>query len=292
MESSKDRFFALPCDYYNIIAEENLKSTDRKLLFAIIWFTLGWGTPTKTVPRKSLRKFAKISEKTFYESRKRLVASRLISIQEQRPTQRSDGTTRQSHTKYTVLLAPKPYHPLPYDLVEFFAPELSGPELLLWLVIMRRQKGRDFWFATLRQLQSLTGYGPTAIKKARNTLLQRGLIEGQRGLSEPLSVAGYRSSPPQKWMRPCDWKDLGSSYLWVYLEEQQVDHTGGAIPPNLRPNEAAFLNNVFEQLGDEFLAATDRLMSRLADQGRLHLYERELMALANELHRRFVLQER
>jgi hypothetical protein len=211
-------------------------------------------------------------------------------IQGRHPIRRLDSTIRQSYTEHTVLLAPKPYEPLPYDLVETFAPGLSGPELTLWLVIMRKQKCRGFWSATLPQLQALTGYGPTAIKKARNVLLQRRLIDGQRGLNDPLSIAGYRSSPPPSCMQPCEWKDLGSSCLWIFLEEQQLKHTGRVIPPSLSPNESAFLNNVFDQLGDDFLAATDRLTSRLADHGQLHLYERKLMALANELHQCFLLE--
>lgn len=75
-ESSEDRYFALPCAAYEALARRDLRSTDKKLLFSVIWFTLGWRQATKTVSLKKLRTFSNVSEKSLYESRKRLVASK------------------------------------------------------------------------------------------------------------------------------------------------------------------------------------------------------------------------
>ena len=185
-----------------------------------------------------------------------------------------------------MMLKPKPYVKIPYDLAETFAPQLSGPELLLWLVILRKGDNGAFWFATLSQLRELTGYGQTAVKKARSGLLARGLIDGCRGVSAPLAVAGYRalSSPRQVGSRR--WEYLPRNNLWDHLQKQQLRHTGSSVLPAFSSNEAAFLNNVYEQLPHDFVVAADSLTCRLSDQGRLDLYERKLLAVANNLARR------
>ena len=280
----KWRYFALPCAYYDAIAHMGLNSTDKKLLLAIIWFTLGWGKPTNAIALKSLRAFANISEKALYTSRKRLVALKLISVREQLPVRDTLGTRRQGHTDYTVLLARRPYEAVDYELVEAVAPELSGPELILLLVIMRKQSNGGFWFATVSQLSLLAGYSPTAIKNARNSLLLDGLIDGCRGLHDSPIVAGYRCPSSPSHADSYTWADLPHSDLWSHLREQLLKHTDSYLTPHLSGKEAAFLNNVYEQSPGDLLAATDSLTCRLAERGQLYLYKRKLMALANKLH--------
>ena len=283
---TRSRFFALPCAYYDAIARNGLNSTDKKLLFAIIWFTLGWRKPTNTIPAKLLREFANVSEKAFYTSRRRLIASELIRIQEQLPAFDTRGNRRQGHTAYSMLLRPKPYEELGYDLLETFAPQLNGPQLVLWLVITRNERNGAFWFATLTQLEALTGYKRTAIKEARNVLLEGGLIDGYRGFRDLPVVAGYRSLASPIEVESRRWADLPCSDLWYHLQKQQFRYTDISIrpfieSPHFSANEVAFLHNVYEQSPRDFLAASASLTCRLAETGQLHLYERRLMALAN-----------
>ena len=108
----KWRYFALPCAYYDAIAHMGLNSTDKKLLLAIIWFTLGWRKSANAIPLKSLRAFAKVSEKALYASRKRLIALKLIRVREQLPACDTRGKRRQGHTEYSVLLRSRPYERL------------------------------------------------------------------------------------------------------------------------------------------------------------------------------------
>jgi hypothetical protein len=262
-----------------------LNSTDKKLLLAIIWFTLGWGKSANAIPLKSLRAFAKVSEKALYASRKRLIALKLIRVREQLPACDTRGKRRQGHTEYSVLLRSRPYERLDYKLVEAVAPQLRGPEVALWLVVMRKQGHRAFWFAPLTQLEELTGYRPTAVKDARNSLLQYGLIDGYRGFGDWPSVAGYRSlATPIQADDSRQWADVYYHDLWYHLEEQQREFTDSSIRPRLSANEVAFLSNVYEQAPRDFLAATGSITCHLAETGQLHLYERKLMALANKLH--------
>lgn len=258
------------------------------MLFAIIWFTLGWRKPTNVIPLKSLRKFANLSEKALYEARKRLVALKLIRIREQTPTRDTHGTTRQGHTEYTVLLEPKPYEPLPYDLVETFAPQLSGPELVLWLVVIRQEINDLPWFAGIPKLTELTGYKATVIKDARNSLLMRGLIGGYRGFREAPTVAGYWTLiPPVRPDPHRRWAALPYLDLWYRLHEQQLSHTDSSTSLRLTPKEAAFLSNVYVQSPNAFLSAADSVICRLANEGRVHDYKSDLMGLANKLNKCF-----
>lgn len=283
---TRSRFFALPCSYFEALADKDLNSTDKKLLFAIIWFTLGWRKPTNTIPAKLLREFAHVSEKAFYTSRRRLIAFELIRIQEQLPAFDTRGNRRQGHTAYSMLLRPKPYEELDYVLLETVAPQLSGPQLVLWLVIMRNERNGAFWFATVSQLSALTGYRPTAIKEARNVLLEGGLIEGRRGFPESPIVAGYRSLASPIEVESRRWADLPWNNLWYYLQKQQVKYADISIRPHFSANQMAFLHNVYEQSPRDFLAATASITCRLAETGQLNLYERRLMALANDFNRR------
>ena len=174
---------------------------------------------------KTSAEFANVSEKAFYTSRRRLIASELIRIQEQLPAFDTRGNRRQGHTAYSMLLRPKPYEELGYDLLETFAPQLNGPQLVLWLVITRNERNGAFWFATLTQLEALTGYKRTAIKEARNVLLEGGLIDGYRGFRDLPVVAGYRSLASPIEVESRRWADLPCSDLWYHLQKQQFRYT-------------------------------------------------------------------